>query len=124
ITAHPLDNYQREFDLYNFHEMTELSNCINSMQKQAEEGITDGPEMRQFIVAGYLSDVAHIEARTGTLFCKFNLNDFTGGQELLMFKEHYLRHKHFLNNDNKLIMEINVTRSKRVNDKRPFISIE
>ncbi len=124
ITAHPLDNYQREFDLYNFHDMTELSNCINGMQKQAEEGITEGPEMRQFIVAGYLSDVAHIEARTGTLFCKFNLNDFTGGQELLMFKEHYLRNKHFLNNDNKLIMEITVTRSKRVNDKRPFISIE
>ena len=124
ITAHPLDNYQRQLQLYNFNEMSDLSACVSLMQKQAEEGIKEGAEKRAFIVAGYLSDVAHIEARTGTLFCKFNMNDFTGGQELLMFKEHYLRHKHFLMNDNKLIMEITVTRSTRVNDKRPFISIE
>ncbi len=124
ITAHPLDNYQRELQLYNFNDIADLTACINLMQKQAEEGITEGPEMRPFIIAGYLSDVAHIEARTGTLFSKFNMNDYSGSQQLLMFKEHYLRHKHFLENDNKLIMEITVTRSKRVNDKRPFISIE
>jgi len=124
ITAHPLDNYQRELDIYNFHQMPDLSSCIALMQKQAEEGIKEGPEQRNFIVAGYLSDVAHIESRKGTLFCKFNVNDFAGSQQLFMFKDHYLRHKHFLENDNKLIFEISVKRSSRVNDKRPYITIE
>ncbi len=124
ITAHPLDNYFRELSLYNFNPVADLAACISLMQKQAEEGVTEGPEKLNFIVAGYLSDVEHIEARTGTLFSKFVLNDYNGSQQLLMFKEHYLRHKHFLANDNKLILEVSVTRSTRVNDKRPFISIE
>lgn len=124
ITAHPLDNYQRELDIYRFQQMTDLSACIALMQKQAEEGVKEGPEQRNFIVAGYLSDVAHIESRKGTLFCKFNVNDFSGGQQLFMFNDHYLRNKHFLANDNKLIFEISVKRSNRVNDKRPYITIE
>ena len=124
ITAHPLDNYQRELDIYKFNQIADLTACINLMQKQAEEGIKDGPEQRNFIVAGYLSGVAHIESRKGTLFSKFHVNDYSGGQELLMFNDHYLRHKHFLENDNKLIFEISVKRSSRVNDKRPYITIE
>ncbi len=124
LTAHPLDDYKFELRHYNITSLETLNEIIETLEDEAVRDVKGVKESYKVLVGGYVSAPAHITSKKGNLFGKFFLNDYTASTELLLFSENYLRNKHYLEEMNKLALEITVTRSTRKTDKRPRIDIE
>jgi DNA polymerase-3 subunit alpha len=83
ISGHPLDDYK--FDLENF--------CIRLSELNADLSRFKGKEVS---FGGLVIGQQHLTAQNGNPWGRFTLEDFSGSLELRLFKENYLKWKHFL----------------------------
>jgi DNA polymerase-3 subunit alpha len=90
ISAHPLDNFQFEFDYYNFTPLQDLH--------------LDQNKKRSLRIAGYISSVQHQMSKKGTMYGRFKLVDFNGEHDFMIFKDDYIKFKDMLVNDNKVLI--------------------
>ncbi len=83
ISGHPLDDFK--FDIENFctHKVSELS---------------DVPDLKgkEISFAGLVIGAMHLTAQNGNGYGNFTIEDFSGNINLRIFKDDYLKWKHFL----------------------------
>ena len=84
ISGHPLDDYKLELS-------KPFSNATVGAFHQMEQLVN-----RELIFGGIITDVQHRESRDGRGWAMFNIEDFTDNFEFRIFKEDYLRFRHFL----------------------------
>ena len=84
ISGHPLDDYKLELS-------KPFSNAKVGAFHQIEHLVN-----QELIFGGIITDVQHRESRDGRGWAMFNIEDFTDNFEFRIFKEDYLRFRHFL----------------------------
>jgi DNA polymerase-3 subunit alpha len=92
ISAHPLDNFQFEFDHYRFTPLGEVEAAANSK--------------RPMRVGGYVTGAAHLMSKKGTMYGRFRLVDFNGEYEFVLFGDDYIRFKDMIVDDNKIMLSV------------------
>jgi len=83
ISAHPLDDFKKEIELFKTLELKFLKD-LNPLIKKT------------FSIAGIINSREHLEAKNGNLWGKFVLEDFKDQYEFKIFGEEYLKFRHFL----------------------------
>ncbi|MBR99613.1 MAG: DNA polymerase III subunit alpha [Flavobacteriaceae bacterium] len=83
ISAHPLDDFKKEIELFKTLELNFLKDLKPLLRKT-------------FFVAGIINSVEHLEAKNGNLWGKFVIEDFKDQYEFKIFGEEYLKFRHFL----------------------------
>ena len=83
ISAHPLDDFKKEIELFKTLELNFLKDLKPLLKKT-------------FFVAGIVNSVEHLEAKNGNLWGKFIIEDFKDQYEFKIFGEEYLKFRHFL----------------------------
>jgi len=91
ISAHPLDDFKNELFFCN----TNLSIFREDLKSHAGKNIS---------FAGIITDVQHRVAKTGNPWASFVLEDYNDNYEFRIFKEDYLKFKHFLSMKNFLFI--------------------
>ena len=86
ISAHPLDDFKKEIELFKTLELNFLKDLKPLLKKS-------------FFVAGIVNSVEHLEAKNGNLWGKFVIEDFKDQYEFKIFGEEYLKFRHFLIED-------------------------
>ena len=86
ISAHPLDDFKKEIELFKTLELNFLKDLKPLLKKS-------------FFVAGIVNSVEHLEAKNGNLWGKFVIEDFKDQYEFKIFGEEYLKFRHFLIGD-------------------------
>ena len=87
ISAHPLDDFRNEMAFCN----TNLSIFKEDVKEFAGKNIS---------FAGIITDVQHRVSKTGNPWASFILEDYNDNYEFRIFKEDYLKFKHFLSLNN------------------------
>lgn len=121
VTAHPLDNFLMEMKYYNISDISDFHYAKAQVENMAGDRGKEGIKMR---LAGYLTQVSHLVSKVGNPFGKFVLNDFVANCDLALFKENYLRNKHYLQEMNKLMFEITIKPSWKKENPEPFVQID
>ena len=91
ISAHPLDDFKNELVFCN----TNLSIFKEDLKAHTGKNIS---------FAGIITDVQHRVAKTGNPWASFILEDYNESYEFRIFKEDYLKFKHFLSLKNFLFI--------------------
>jgi DNA polymerase-3 subunit alpha len=91
ISAHPLDDFKNELVFCN----TNLSIFKEDLKTHTGKNIS---------FAGIITDVQHRVAKTGNPWASFILEDYNESYEFRIFKEDYLKFKHFLSLKNFLFI--------------------
>ena len=82
LSGHPLDDYTHEMtEFIHFSEMNDLTKFENRTDLKS---------------GGIITSVNHRINKSGKPFASFNIEDFSGSKEFMMFSEKYLKNKHFL----------------------------
>ncbi|HRP90711.1 MAG TPA: DNA polymerase III subunit alpha [Edaphocola sp.] len=89
LSGHPLDNYRFEQKNYPFVEVAMIDEI-------------KGMPLR---VMGYVSEAKHLKTQKGDNFGKFNLNDFSGFREIVMFGNTYVDFHNFIIEGQKIVIE-------------------
>jgi len=84
ISGHPLDDYKLELG-------KPFCNATVGVFHQMEQLVN-----RELVFGGIITDVQHRESRDGRGWAMFNIEDFTDNYGFRIFKEDYLRFRHFL----------------------------
>jgi len=109
ISGHPLDDFK--FEINNF--------CSGKVEMLNQMGAHMGKELS---MACIINDVEHRVAKNGNPFGIFNLEDYDGTYRMFMFKEEYLKFKHFLVNGNFIHVRGRIN-EKRWGDHAPVFNI-
>ena len=109
ISGHPLDDYK--FEIRNF--CGSNITVLNQMENNIGRDIS---------VACIVSSVEHRVAKNGNPFGIFEIEDYTDSYRQFVFKEEYLKFKHFLVNGNFLYIKGKINR-KRWGDMAPEFKI-
>ena len=109
ISGHPLDDYK--FEVKNF--CGSSISTLNDMENNIGRDIS---------VACIVSDVQHRIAKNGNPFGVFEIEDYSDSFSQFIFKEEYLKFKHFLVNGNFLYIKGKINR-KRWGDMAPEFKI-
>ncbi len=90
ISAHPLENFQFEMKNYHFTPLNEI----------------DVLKLKNKIIriGGYVSNAQHLISKKGNQYGKFKLTDFYGEYEIVIFGNQYVKHKDFITNDLKIMI--------------------
>jgi len=114
ISGHPLDEYKLALTYFcsaqinNF--KTNLNNYLN----------------REFTFGGVVTAIQHNLAKNGNPYGRITIEDYTDSIQLILFKEDYLKFKHFFELNMFLFVKANVTIphwKKDDNDKQPEIKV-
>lgn len=80
ISGHPLDEYRLEIE--NF-----CTCALDAVDKYKD---------KEICVAGVVTKTTEHTAKNGTLYGRFTIEDYNGQLDLMLFKEDYMKYKHFL----------------------------
>lgn len=83
ISGHPLDDFKTEMKNFcnaTLSEFKDLENCVN----------------RELTFGGVISDVQHRVSKNGMGWASFTVEDYSESHEFRIFKEEYLKYRHFL----------------------------
>lgn len=94
ISAHPLDDFKNELVFCN----TNLSLFKEDLSAHAGKNIS---------FAGIISDVQHRVSKNGNPWASFVIEDYNESHEFRIFKEEYLKFKHFLSLNNFVYIKAN-----------------
>jgi DNA polymerase-3 subunit alpha len=100
ISGHPLDDYKFDLDNFCTHKIGELNDLTPLKNKEISFG-------------GLVIGFEHRTAQNGNLWGIFTLEDFTGTIQIRLFKENYLKWKHFLAQGTFLHVKAKVAESYR-----------
>jgi DNA polymerase-3 subunit alpha len=84
MSGHPLDEYR-----------TELDNFANFQLERMQQ---DLPKLKnkEVRIGGMVTAFSHKIAKNGNEYGTFTIEDYTGAQTFMLFKENYLKYKHLL----------------------------
>ncbi len=106
ISGHPLDDYDME-----------IRNYTNCPLEKAED-VHD----KNLKLAGMISEVFHGVSQKGTGYCRFTIQDYTGGIQISLYNEQYENWKNLIFKGNVLYVEgINL---KRYNSDRYYFKVK
>ena len=94
ISAHPLDDYK--------HQMKFCSGTISFLNQDLKQFVG-----KNLSFAGIITNVNHMVSKNGNPWASFTIEDYDSGYEFRIFKEEYLKFKHFLFLQNFLHVKIN-----------------
>ncbi len=83
ISGHPLDDYKFDIEHFCNSKLSEMNDLTRFKGKEISFG-------------GLVIGAVHLTAQNGNLWGNFTLEDFSGNLQLRLFKENYLKWKHFL----------------------------
>ncbi len=109
ISGHPLDDFK--FEINNF--------CSGKVEMLNNMAAHVGKDLS---IACIINDVEHRVAKNGNPFGIFNLEDYDGTYRMFMFKEEYLKFKHYLVNGNFIHVRGRIN-EKRWGDNAPVFNI-
>ncbi|MAD96174.1 MAG: DNA polymerase III subunit alpha [Flavobacteriaceae bacterium] len=94
ISAHPLDDYKYQLKFCN--------GDISFLNKDLKQFV--GKNMS---FAGIISNVNHLVSKSGNPWASFTIEDYDSSYEFRIFKEEYLKFKHFLFLQNFVFVKVN-----------------
>ncbi len=83
ISGHPLDDFK--------YEMNHFCNCSLKDFSDLEKNIN-----KEMSFGGVISEVNHLTGKNGRGWAKFTLEDYDENHQFMIFKEDYLKFRHFL----------------------------
>jgi len=83
ISGHPLDEYRFEIRSFCSHRIEQLANL-------------EELKNREVSIAGILTEVNHRISKNGKPFGSFTVEDYTGGVQMVLFGEDYMKMKDYL----------------------------
>ena len=95
ISGHPLDDFKKEMKWFTNADLSQLKDLIPLVNKD-------------FIVAGIVNEIQHLESKNGKGWGRFTLEDFSDQYEFRIFGEEYLRFKHFIGVNQFIRIKINI----------------
>ncbi len=106
LSGHPLDDYEME--------ITNYTNCPLARAEDLRE--------KQLKLAGLVTEVFAGVSQKGTGYCRFTIQDYTGGLQIALFNEQYENWKNIIFKGNVLYVEgMNM---KRFNQDRYFFKVK
>ena len=81
ISSHPLDDFRYEMQFLCSHRLADFA---------------DLSRIGDFSIGGIITEAKHLMTRNGKPFGKFNLEDYSGNHEFVLFGEEYLKFKPFI----------------------------
>ncbi len=84
ISGHPLDDYKMEIEAF----CTGNVSMLNDMQSNLN---------KEVLIAAIISDAEHRFTRKGDPFGTITLEDYNDSYKVFLWRENYLKYKHFLN---------------------------
>lgn len=109
ISGHPLDDFKFELDNFCGGKVEMLNQMANHIGKEVSFGCI-------------ISGVEHRIAKNGNPFGIFEMEDYDGSYRQFLFKEEYLKNKHFLVNGNFVYIRGRIN-EKRWGDHAPVFNI-
>lgn len=95
ISGHPLDTYEHEIGHF----------CNTNLHDLQEK--TQG----NYLVAGIITAAQHRVSQKGDGWGHFVIEDYSGSMEFRLFKESYLKYKHFIEENLIVYLKVNVKRN-------------
>ncbi len=95
ISGHPLDDFRMEMKYFCnavLADLEELERCVN----------------RNLTIGGVISDVQHRVSKTGQGWAAFTVEDYNSSYEFRIFREEYLKFRHFLVPNSFVHIKLNV----------------
>ncbi|MEO5674234.1 MAG: DNA polymerase III subunit alpha [Chitinophagales bacterium] len=89
LSGHPLEDYRLEMQNFCTCEVAEMENFKN----------------QEVAIAGIVTSAEQKMSKNGKPFGVFNLEDFSGATEMILWGEDYLKHKHLLGEGNMLFIK-------------------
>jgi DNA polymerase-3 subunit alpha len=105
LSGHPLDNYKESIEFF-------AKNTISDVLK-----LMDGKEKPNVSFAGIVSQSLEREAKNGNKYGLVTIEDENASIDLWLFKENYLKYRHFLLPDTFVFVKGNMKTSFRDKDK-------
>jgi DNA polymerase-3 subunit alpha len=105
LSGHPLDNYKESIDFF-------AKNTISQVLQ-----LMDGKEQPNVSFAGIVSQSLEREAKNGNKYGVVTIEDENASIDLWLFKENYLKYKHFLTPDTFVFVKGNMKPSYRDKNK-------
>ena len=96
ISGHPLDQFHDEITFFANIDIARLSENMKAMVGKS------------CTFAGIVSNVQHRIAKSGNSYGSCNIEDANGSISMNFFSENYLKHKHLLENDFLLLLDVKV----------------
>ncbi len=87
LSGHPLDNYKETLKFFVKHKIADVNKLIEENKQAA------------FSFAGIVSQSVEREAKNGNKYGLITVEDDTSSIDLWLFKENYLKHRHFITLD-------------------------
>ncbi len=100
ISGHPLDNFKIHIKSYCNISIGDLKNLQALKNKE-------------LTFAGIITGAAHKYTRTGNPYGSFQIEDYSDSHQLFLFSEDYLKHKHFLEPQNAVMIKARVQPARR-----------
>ena len=97
MSGHPLDDFKFELTHYNISALSDFMDI-----KNAVDGI---PPMKQFRLAGLVTDGQHRLTKTGKNFGVMHIEDFSGKADFAMFGEDYVKYGNYLEKGTIVMLE-------------------
>ncbi len=89
LSGHPLDNFSFQLKHYGLTTIGTFNEFKEAIQLHSNPAKT-------FRLAGLVSDAQHKVAKSGNKYGAFNIEDYTGKMELMLFGEDYVRFSNYL----------------------------
>ncbi len=90
LSGHPLDHFKFELKYYNIKPLIDFNEIAQSNTLLEEY---EGKKMR---IAGYVIDGQHRKTKTGRDFGSLKIEDFSGGSEVMLWGDDYIKFKNYL----------------------------
>lgn len=103
ISAHPLDDYK--------HQLKFCSGTISFLHQDLKQFVG-----KNLSFAGIITNVNHMVSKNGNPWASFTIEDYDSSYEFRIFKEEYLKFKHFLFLQNFLHVKINFKKNFYTDD--------
>jgi len=103
ISAHPLDDYK--------HQLKFCSGTISFLHQDLKQFVG-----KNLSFAGIITNVNHMVSKNGNPWASFTIEDYDSSYEFRIFKEEYLKFKHFLLLQNFLHVKINFKKNFYTDD--------
>ncbi len=97
MSGHPLDDFKFELTHYNISRLADFMEV-----KNAVDGI---PTLKQFRLAGLVTDGQHRLTKTGKNFGIMHIEDFSGKADFAMFGEDYVKYSNYLDKGTIVMLE-------------------
>ena len=89
MSGHPLDHFKFELKYYGITRINDFNEIKETLHLQPNPG-------KSLRVAGLVIDVQHRVTKTGKNFGSFNIEDFSGKSEFILWSEDYIKFQNYL----------------------------